>query len=159
MNSKSQRTPLVKKKIRKEPKALWPGCQSRPVWSRWVSVADTTLAQAYAWLAVTRNYTLGDPFHRQNTPLIQSHNYLPVTLKMPLQQQSSSQETVKPGHSQEKGENWIIQDMKWKPNYTEDRSVFRESVLCHIKWCWWFNCKIEFMYSNWFGVTPVNQTD
>lgn len=30
MNSKSQRTPLVKKKIRKEPTALWPICQSRP---------------------------------------------------------------------------------------------------------------------------------
>lgn len=27
---KSQRTPLVKRKIRKEPKALWPSCQSRP---------------------------------------------------------------------------------------------------------------------------------
>lgn len=31
MNSKSQRTPLVRRKIRKEPKALWPSCQSHPV--------------------------------------------------------------------------------------------------------------------------------
>lgn len=110
MNSKSQRTPLVREKIRKEPKGLWPSCQSHLVCAGvHESLLQTLLWHRHmpGWLSHgtvrlvihSIDKTLHSSSHTTSLLFLCCHiKDASITAKL------KSQEAVKPRHKQEKQE-------------------------------------------------------